>query len=641
VRYITNQPRLGETDTVVDLQTGVIDDGEVGGHAKVAYNTPMGDSAALRITAYYDALPGFIDAVQPDLSTDDDVNGGNRSGARVAFRFEPSENVTVTPRLIYQEVERDGWNRIDVYNILANPFTTTRPALDLGEREQFTQLEEEFTDEFLLVDLNVEVGIGDDLTLTSITSYTDRDVLVIRDAGALTSSITGGSIGLPEPVFTLDSPLLDDTTAQVLTQELRLAGSRERLDWLVGAFYSTTDRDYGQALPVNGFETLTGIPTAGTFGAARDVLFYSDLSYELEQIALFGEATYAVTDRFELTGGLRVYDFQEDRVQTFDGIFAAPGTTVGSVEADGVAPRILASFALTEDTTLNAQVSKGFRLGGINDPLNLPLCTPEDEATFGGQDTWEDEELWNYEVGSKSRLMDGRATFNVAAFYMDISDLQATVTAGTCSSRVVFNVPEARSLGAELELAVQPTPWFDFAISASYTDSELRSTLTSTNEDGEVTVVSGIEEGNRLPTVPEFQMAAAANYRWEIKDTWAGYLTGVYQHVGSRYTQIGDQAAGFGTVDLLTFEKPPTNGATIGGPLTQDTFTFDPELPAYDIVNLRLGLLTEAMDLSLFVNNVTDERAFLARDQERGTLARVGYLTNRPRTYGLNARFEF
>jgi iron complex outermembrane recepter protein len=639
VRYITNQPQLGETDTVVDLQTGVVDDGEVGGHAKVAYNAPMGERAAMRITAYYDALPGSIDAVQPDLSTDDDVNGGNRSGARLAFRFEPNENVTVTPRVIYQEVERDGWNRIDAYNILANPFTTTRPAVDLGEREQFIQLEEEFSDEFLLVDLNAEFRFGDGLSLTSITSYTDRDVLVIRDAGALTSSITGGSIGLPEPVFTLDAPLIDDTTAQVLTQELRLAGARERLDWLVGAFYSTTDRDYGQALPVNGFETLTGIPTAGDFGAARDVLFFSDLSYELDQTALFGEATYAVTDRFDISGGVRFYDFQEDRVQTFDGIFASPGTNVGSVEADGLAPRILASYALTDDTTLNAQVSKGFRLGGINDPLNLPLCTPEDEATFGGRDTWEDEELWNYEVGSKSRLMDGRATFNVAAFYMDISDLQATVNAGTCSSRVIFNVPEARSLGAELELGVQPSPWFDFAISASYTDSELRSTLTSTDMDGNVTVVSGIEEGNRLPTVPEFQMAAAANYRWEIRETWAGYVTGVYQHVGSRYTQIGDQAAGFGTVNLLAFEQG--GGATIGGPLTRDTFTFDPLLPAYDVVNLRLGLLTETVDVSLFVNNVTDERALLALDQERGTLARVGFLTNQPRTYGVNARFEF
>ena len=46
-------------------------------------------------------------------------------------------------------------------------------------------------------------------------------------------------------------------------------------------------------------------------------------------------------------------------------------------------------------------------------------------------------------------------------------------------------------------------------------------------------------------------------------------------------------------------------------------------------------------DIALFVNNVTDERALLALDQERGTLARVGYLTNPPRSFGLSANFKF
>ena len=114
------------------------------------------------------------------------------------------------------------------------------------------------------------------------------------------------------------------------------------------------------------------------------------------------------------------------------------------------------------------------------------------------------------------------------------------------------------------------------------------------------------------------------------------YVTGVYQHIGSRFSQIGDQAAGFGTVNLQSFAPN-----TIGGPLTQNTFTFDPELPAYDLLNLRVGLLQNQWDLALFVNNVTDERAFLALDQERGTRARVGYLTNQPRTFGVSARVNF
>ena len=633
VRYITNQPELGVAEQFGEFTVDAVDDGGVGGSAKVAVNAPLGDTAAMRVTAYFTTYGGFMDAVQPGLSLRDDVNDGDRFGARVAFRFAPNERLTITPRLIYQEVDMNGWNRIDDYNILANPFTTTRPAVDLGE-QQFIQFEEPFTDEFLLADVDLEYDFGE-VTLTSITSYTDRDVLVVRDATALTASITGGTIALPEPVYTIDGPLDDATTAKVLTQELRLSGEVDRLFWVGGIFYGDMERDYGQSLLVGGFEAATGIPTTGSFGAARDVLFFSDLEYDLTQTALFGEVTYSLTDRFDLTGGLRFYDFEEDRVQTFDGIFADPGTNVGSVSADGFAPRVIASYELTETTDLNAQVSKGFRLGGINDPLNVPLCSPQDLVTFGGRENWEDEELWNYEVGSKSTFMGGRGTFNAAAFYMDIENLQATVTAGTCSSRVVFNVPEAESRGLELELAAAPTPYFDYAISASYTDSELGSTLTSTDAAGNVTVVSGIRAGNRLPTVPELQAAAAANYRWELRNDWVGYVSGTYQHVGSRFTQIGDQAAGFGTVNLNAFP------GTIGGPLTQGTFRFDPELPAYDVFNARVGVLSGGWDVALFVNNVFDERALLALDQERGTLARVGYLTNQPRTIGISTRVDF
>ncbi|MBW3672224.1 MAG: TonB-dependent receptor, partial [Acidobacteria bacterium] len=581
VRYITNQPELGVSDTIGELNVGFIDDGGTGGSLKAAVNVPMGDSAAMRVAAYYTRYGGFMDAVTPDLSVDEDVNTGDRTGARVAFLFEPSENLSITPRLIYQEVDMDGWNRIDAFNILANPFTTTRPPVTLGGRRQFIQLEEVFTDDFLLADLNVEYDLGA-LTVTSITSVTDRDVLVVRDAGALTSSITGGSVGLPEEVYTLDSPLNDDTEMSGFTQEVRLSGSVDRLEWVTGAFYSDVDRDYGQGLLVSGFEAMTGIPTAG-FIAPTDGLYWSELAYDFKQLALFGEVSYEVSEDLSVTGGLRWYDFDEDRVQSFDGIFADPGTTVGSVEADGFAPRVMLSYSLNETTELNAQVSKGFRLGGINDPLNVPLCSPQDLVTFGGRETWEDEVLWNYEVGSKSSFNDGKTTLNVAAFYMDIEDLQATVTAGTCSSRVIFNVPEARSTGLELEWGWVLNDNFDIAVSSSYVDSELRSTLTSTDDEGNVSVISGIKEGNRLPTVPEFQMAAAASYRWLMNRGLAGYVTGVYQHVGERFTQIGDQAEGFGTVKLEAFAPN-----TIGGPLTQSTFTFDPELPAYDLVNLRI-----------------------------------------------------
>ena len=104
---------------------------------------------------------------------------------------------------------------------------------------------------------------------------------------------------------------------------------------------------------------------------------------------------------------------------------------------------------------------------------------------------------------------------------------------------------------------------------------------------------------------------------------------------------MGDQAAGFGSVDLTALSPVLHPGTFIGGPLTQSTFLFDPELPAYNILNTRIGFLDGRWDIAFFIDNVTDERAFLALDQERGTLARVGYLTNPPRSFGVSTRIDF
>jgi iron complex outermembrane receptor protein len=633
VRYITNPPELNVTKAFAEFGASFVGDGGIGGNAKFGFNVPVGKTAALRVASYFNRLAGFMDAVQPDLSVEENVNDGFRTGVRVALKAEPNERWSFVPRIAYQKVEMDGWNRIDEFNILANEFTTTRPAVTLGERRQFTQLEEKFTDDFFLADFNLTYRFAN-AALTSVTSYMYRDVLVVRDATALTASITGGSIGLPQNVYTLDAPLDDATNAKVWTQEVRLSGTRGQVHWVGGAFYSKTDRDYGQALPVTGFQALTGIATQG-LRAPRDVLFFSDLGYKLDQFALFGEATINVTPEFSLTGGLRFYNFNEEKEQVFDGIFAHDNTGTqivsqpGKTDASGVAPRLIGTYKVSPEVNLNAQLSRGFRLGGINDPLNIPLCTAEDLATFSGRDSWEDEKVWNYEVGVKSRVLNGNGAFNVAAFYADIHDLQATVTAGSCSSRVIFNVPKSRSTGVEVEFEAAPNRNFDFAISGSFVNPELRSTLTSANA-----VVSGIEEGRRLPSVPKVQIAAAATYQWQVRTGSLAYVTGTFQHVGSRYTQVGDDE--LGTLSLLTF-----GANTIGAPLTASSITFDSQLPSYDIMNLRVGLRRNNWDVSAFLNNVTDERAFLSLDRERNLRARIGYLTNQPRTFGISTRFDF
>ena len=643
VRYISNQPELGESSTFGEVGGSAIDRGAPGSSAKLGFNVPMGDKVAFRVAGYSNRLPGYMDAVQPNLRINQDVNGGERTGVRAAFRIVPSQRFSVTPRIVYQDVKMDGWNRIDAFNILANPFTTTRPAVTLGERQLFTQSEEPFTDQFLLTDLNLKYDAGP-VSLTSITSYTHRDILVVRDATALTGSITGGTIGLPANIYTLDAPLDDSTNSKVWTQELRLSGGRDRVKWLVGGFYSKNKRHYAQDLFVSGFDTLAapilGAPYGFTQGllAPKDHLFWSTLSYDLRQYAAFGEATLSVTERLALTGGLRYYDFDESRQQIFDGIFAQDSTgkallsQPGSTKANGVAPRFIASYKVSDALTLNAQASRGFRLGGINDPLNLPLCTRQDSITYSGHPSWKDETAWNYEVGAKSEVAGGRASINLSAFYMDIRDLQLTVTAGQCSSRLILNAPKARSTGIEAEVTASPNEHLDFSTSLSLDNSKLRSSL----KDVAGNVISAIQDGNRLPTVPQVQWSAAVTYRWSVGAGSRVFIGASDQYVGSRYTLIDDEAPGYGTVDLTTF-----GAHTIGGPLTQSTFTFDPLLPAYNLFNLRVGVTRERWELTVFGNNLTDERAFLALDRERGRRARVGYLTNQPRTVGATLRFSY
>ena len=197
VRYITNQPALGVSEGTAELGFGSLDGGGLGHDAKFAVNIPLGRAAAARVTAWNTGIGGFMDAVQPDLSVHENVNGGRRSGARVALRLQPSERFAVTPRVIYQDVSMQGWNRIDAYNVLANPFTTTRPAVTLGERQLYTQIDEPYTDEFLLGDITLEYDFGG-AALTAITSFTNRDVEVVRDASALGASVAFSPFGAPE-----------------------------------------------------------------------------------------------------------------------------------------------------------------------------------------------------------------------------------------------------------------------------------------------------------------------------------------------------------------------------------------------------------------------------------------------------------
>jgi outer membrane receptor protein involved in Fe transport len=629
IRYITNQPKLGVMEGSVEANLNLVDGDDIGGHLKGAVNLPLGDTAAIRAVGYYTRYGGFINAIGP--AGKDDVNSGERYGGRIALTFEPSDNLSITPRIVYQKVKADGFNRQEVYNLYANPYTTTRPAVTFDEREQYLLLREAFEDETLIADLKIDVGLGG-AKLTSVTSYINRDILVSRDASALTGSVSV-DLGFPTAGVLLPSNLVDTTDLETWTQELRIASDNDSaFQWVLGAFYSKIDRVYSQTLPTPGYDAVTdatlgaGTSAAVANGFGPNSPYNAFLPYDIKQFAVFGEVSFDITDAFTATAGGRYYDFKETRSFTSGGLFSNGDDRTDSTKSSGFTPRFLLSYEASEDVTINAQASKGFRLGGVNDPLNLPLCSPSDAALFGGFQSYDDESLWNYEVGMKAQ---GRGvTFNAAAFYNDIRNLQVTLDAGTCSSRIVFNVPKAHSMGIEIEAGFQPADGLDFNLSGSLIEAEFDTTLPAP-----LTIPTGIREGNRLPSVPKIQLSASGSYEWAMGDAASMYVSGSVQHVGTRFTQPADQE-----IDPRTF----VHGLPFGGAPANASTTVDLELPSYQLVNLSAGVdFDSGLSLVVYVNNLFDENTLLSFDRERGGRARLGYTVGQPRTIGITARQSF
>ena len=633
IRYITNQPDLENNEGGFELNVNSISDGDVGGHAKGFINVPFADGkAAFRGTVYHTEYGGFIDAVGP--AGGEDVNSGSRTGGRFAITYQPNENFSITPRLIIQNIETDGNNRSEVFNFLG-----AAQGIQFGEREQFLLRREAFEDDTIIADVTGTLTWGN-VDITSITSFTDREILVSRDASALTHSVSE-DFGLDPAVNAIPSNLRDTTELTQFTQEYRISSNGEGpLNWVAGVFYSDTERDYAQRLPTPGFDAFFDASgfSASIGATSADVAngfplnspFNADVPFDLEQISVFGELSYDLNERTQLTVGGRFYDFEETRTISQGGIFGSGASGIeDETSSDGFTPRILLSYDANENITYNAQISEGFRLGGVNDPLNVNLCNAQDREIFGGFQNFGDEDLTNYEVGVKGNY--GFLSFNAAAYYSDISDLQVTLDAGTCSSRVSFNVDEAHTAGVEFELKAKPSEHWDFGIAASVLEAEFDTTVV----DGTGAVVGGVQDGNRLPSVPEFSAAVSAAYT--IPSNLFGndgelYFSSSFQFVGDRITQPSDQVDGAGVF------RP---GLAFGQLTGAEVVNIDLELPSYEVANFNVGFEAEKWSLVLYIANAFDENALLSFDRERGGRARTAFRTNQPRTIGLTYRSAF
>jgi iron complex outermembrane recepter protein len=450
-------------------------------------------------------------------------------------------------------------------------------------------------------------------------------------------------------IVLLPSNLRDTTDLKTWTQELRIGSTGDGpFQWVVGGFYSDVERIYTQRLPTPGYDAFIDAPPPNGLGAGTsaavangfgpDSPYNADLPYDIKQKAAFGEASYDF-GQFKLTAGARYYDFKEVRDFKNGGLFAPPFTSVGDkTSSNGISPRLIATWEPNRNLSVNVQAAKGFRLGGINDPLNIPLCSPQDAAIFGPlqSDSYDDETLWNYEAGVK--YSKGAITANAAVFHTKIKDLQVTVDAGGCSSRIVLNAEKAHTTGVEAEFAISPLQGLELSASGSYVSSEFDSTV----DNPVLADRTGIREGNRLPSVPRLQFAVAANYTERFGDNADWYWNVSFQHVGGRYTQPGDQERTnelfllANNTDMVWFDP-------VTGDSGREDFDWGSlKLPSYQLVNLSAGIEWDnGLEVVAYVNNLFDENPLLSFDRERGGRARQGFNIGQPRTIGLTFRKKF
>ena len=327
--------------------------------------------------------------------------------------------------------------------------------------------------------------------------------------------------------------------------ELRLESDRAaRFRYMVGAYYYESRRSLEER------HFLVTAPTVFS-GETR-----------VDNVALFGSLGFDFTDRWEATAELR---YAEDTIGNYNAI-AWPTAPLVENTFDSVSPRVTTTFKLTPQNMVYANVAKGNKPGVINaDPRFPPALRFANE-----------EESWNYEVGTKNRFLDGRLMANLALYYIDWKDQQITAsftfpppTGGTQS--YIRNAGRTEIKGAELELEAAVTDSFTAGFTYSLTDAKFKE-LT----DAEALQLFGNSslKGKKLFGVPEQQASAYGKVTFPVGEQKSGFVRGDISFTDRKYDQIFDLAH---------------TGEQV-------------------LMNLSAGVENDHWDVTFFVNNLTDDR---------------------------------
>ncbi len=607
VRIIPQSPDLQEFAGDVGVRgftTAHSDDTSY--HVEGTVNMPLvSDKLALRVVGYKDDVAGYIDntfAGQPEIDwssafgLDDgtlvvpairafkrrDINSEETWGARAALTWQATDRLRFDLLHATQDVSSDSES-------------STLPSAGDYETSRGLDVYEAGGDgERLDVDTLVANYDWDAVSLVSASSWTEMKRFTNQDITFLAED----AVGLPLPWA-----LHDRSEGELFTQEVRLQSRGEQpFQWLAGVYYLDQEAKFSQFVPDYSCPTCLFQVLAGQdFGLDAPLAKFSDE----EQKSIFTQLSYDVTARWTVGVGAR---YIEGELTSFDA--AADGFLIGGPTTprppigdkyDEVNPSAYVRYEPSETVTAYAQASRGFRAGQVNQLLP-DQCQAEAQALGLGLFT-EPDTMWNYEVGLKSQLADGRVGINTAVYRQKWEGVQLPVTL-SCGFSNGFNAGGVTGDGVELELLAQPLDAWRFNLALSVNNSEFERLVGS----------SIFTTGERLPDVPEFNGSAGVQYNFNIGTSWTAFLRADYLYVGNV---------------RLKFAAPTEDEPLASVVLRQD---------AYEKANVRLSVQRGPLAIDLFGDNIFDERG-VVNTQQPSFGSRENLV--RPREIGVELRYAF
>lgn len=722
VRLITKKPDHTGFSAGVDTNIAFTKGGEMSNTVEAFMNFAVNDDLALRVAAYNEHQGGWIDnilnepgnggyigsavvidrisggpltdpantPVDPpvnDALVEDDFNDATYAGVRFGLSYIFNDDWKLLVQHTQQTLETEGVFAYD-------------PNLE-GESSANRFTPEDNDDEFGLTTWTLE-GRLEKLEVVYTGGYLDREINSTVDYTGYTN---GGLFAAYyvcnhyEAETPADERCLDptkfykeETNTSRVTHELRVNTDMDQ-DWRVtaGVFYDAQDLETIGKFNIGntdlGFFSDLQRTTVGTEGInsnggpfESEVSFVNDVTHTIDQIAVFGQFEYDLTDTLTATLGARWYEIEDTfrgstttvdvtrRVRAFGTLDPNELQAVGEDPAliqqaiengqlevdlldddgvltvDDVILKASLDWKVNDDLLVFATYSEGFR-PPVTNRVGGGQATNQNGAFEGFRipvysltDT-----LDNYELGVKGDFLDGILRVNATAYFSEITDLQTSRFDPTNISFLVFtdNVGDAEIRGLDADITWLASE--NLIVDASF--SMLDTELTRINPELEG-IAPGV--GSKLPYSADFSGNLRARYYYELPDGLTGYINGSISYTGDRLASMKMDAyvledttqLVYGTGSGLTIEQEAavyegvtyadSNGQAFkGGRYVQES---------YVIGNVAFGVTNDEWKVELYIDNVTDESAILYIDNQQFTPKVV---TNRPRTVGLRMSYDF